>query len=171
MKVLKWLDRHAEEIILVVLCVAMAVILMLQVIMRRIVGSSLSWAEEVTRYMFVWSGFLSISLTIRNQTAMRLTLFVEAMPRLIRHIVTIGVYVIMVLFFGYMTVIAFLQLGSMNQTSAALEIPMVTMYIAPMLGFALTTVRCLQAIWIAMHAPKHSEPGPAPKLGEDGEVL
>lgn len=167
MKVIKWLDRHAEEVILVVLLVAMTVILMLQVIMRRVFGASLSWAEEVTRYMFVWSGFLSVSLTIQNQSAMRLTLFVEAMPRLLRHIITIGVYVVMALFFGYMSVIAFVQLGSMNQTSAALEIPMVTMYIAPLLGFVLTTIRCLQAIWIALHAPKHTPAASKPK--EDGD--
>lgn len=170
MKLVKWINRHIEEVILVALLVAMAVILMLQIIMRRVVGSSLSWAEEVTRYMFVWSGFLSISMTIQNQSAMRLTLFVEAMPRMLRHIITVAVYVVMVLFFGYMTIIAFVQLGSMNQTSAALEIPMVTMYLAPFFGFALSTIRCIQAIWIAARAPKHPEPGPAPKLREEGDA-
>lgn len=165
MKLIKWIDNHIEEMILVALLVAMAVILLLQIIMRRVVGSSLSWAEEVTRYMFVWSGFLSISMTIRDKTAMRLTLFVEAMPRLIRHVITIGFYIVMLLFFSYMTIVAFVQLGSMNQTSAALQIPMVTMYIAPFLGFALSSVRCIQEIWITVRTPETE-----PEDNEGGEI-
>jgi len=147
MKVIKWLDSHIEEIILVALLVAMAVILLIQIIMRRIVGSSLSWAEEVTRYMFVWSGFLSISLTIKHHTAMRLTLFVDSMPEKVRKFLGVFAYLLMAVFFGFMTIVAYAQLGSMNQTSAALEIPMVTMYLSPLIGFALTTIRCIQELF------------------------
>ncbi len=30
--------------------------------MRRVMGASLFWAEEVVRYLFVWSGFLRVFL-------------------------------------------------------------------------------------------------------------
>ena len=74
MKAVKWLNRHAEEVVLVAMLILMLLIEVAQILMRRVVGSSLSWAEEVVRYLFVWSGFLSISFTIQNQSAMRLTI-------------------------------------------------------------------------------------------------
>lgn len=55
----------------------------------------------------------------------------------------------LVIFFGYMSAVAFVQLGSMHQTSAALGIPMFYIYLAPLLGFALTTIRCAQSVIIA----------------------
>ncbi|MCQ5131102.1 TRAP transporter small permease [Butyricicoccus faecihominis] len=146
MKAIKWLNRHAEEVLLVAMLVVMLVVEIAQIFMRRVMGSSLSWAEEVVRYLFVWSGFLSISFTIQNQSAMRLTMLVAAMPRMVRHICIAVVYIALTAFFGYMAAVAVVQLGSMHQTSAALGMPMVYVYLAPVVGFILTTVRSIQAL-------------------------
>ncbi|WP_122790002.1 TRAP transporter small permease [Intestinibacillus sp. Marseille-P6563] len=148
MRVVKWLDRHAEEVLLVVMLIAMLIIEIAQIFMRRVMGASLSWAEEVVRYLFVWSGFLSISFTIQNQSAMRLTMLVAALPRMARHVCIAFVYIMLTVFFGYMSAVAIVQLGSMHQTSAALGMPMVYVYLAPVLGFILTVIRCLQALVI-----------------------
>lgn len=93
MKAVKWLNRHAEEVVLVAMLILMLLIEVAQIFMRRVVGSSLSWAEEVVRYLFVWSGFLSISFTIQNQSAMRLTMAVAALPRMLRHVCIAAVYI------------------------------------------------------------------------------
>ena len=148
MRVVKWLDRHAEEVLLVVMLIAMLIIEIAQIFMRRVMGASLSWAEEVVRYLFVWSGFLSISFTIQNQSAMRLTMLVAALPRMARHVCIAFVYIMLTVFFGSMSAVAIVQLGSMHQTSAALGMPMVYVYLAPVLGFILTVIRCLQALVI-----------------------
>ena len=47
------LDRHAEEVLLVVILIAMRIIEIAQIFMRRVMGASLPWAEEVVRYLFV----------------------------------------------------------------------------------------------------------------------
>ena len=146
MKAVKWLNRHAEEVVLVAMLILMLLIEVAQIFMRRVVGSSLSWAEDVVRYQFVWSGFLSISFTIQNQSAMRLTMAVAALPRMLRHVCIAAVYIMLTVFFGYMSAVAFVQLGSMHQTSAALGMPMVYVYLAPLVGFVLTTVRSMQAL-------------------------
>lgn len=71
MKAVKWLNRHAEEVLLVIMLIAMLLVEVAQIFMRRVMGASLSWAEEIVRYLFVWFGFLSISFTIQNQSALR----------------------------------------------------------------------------------------------------
>ena len=146
MKIVKWLDEHVEEVFLVTMLVLMTVVMVLQIMMRYVFGTSLSWAEEVTRYMFVWSGFISISYTLKNQTAMRLTVAVAAMPRKIRHYTLLFQYMLMLVFFSFMSYVAVIQMGSMRQVSAALEIPMNFVYVSTVIGFVLTSVRCIQAL-------------------------
>ena len=52
MKILKLIDEYLEMSICVVLMIAIAVILGLQVFMRYVMQDSLSWSEELSRYMF-----------------------------------------------------------------------------------------------------------------------
>ena len=60
-KVLHWIDEYLEETLLVAALAAMAVIMGIQVFSRYVLGASLSWSEELTRYIFIWAGFLSVS--------------------------------------------------------------------------------------------------------------
>lgn len=65
-KVLHWLDENLEEFLLVVFLIAMTLIMGIQVLSRYVFGQSLSWSEEITRYLFIWSGFLSVSYCSKN---------------------------------------------------------------------------------------------------------
>ena len=60
-KILHWLDENLEEFLLVFFLIAMTLIMGIQVFCRYVLGQSLSWSEEITRYLFIWSGFLSVS--------------------------------------------------------------------------------------------------------------
>ena len=60
-KILHWLDENLEEFLLVFFPIAMTLIMGIQVFCRYVLGQSLSWSEELTRYLFIWSGFLSVS--------------------------------------------------------------------------------------------------------------
>ena len=66
MKVLKWLDEYAEISICVALLSAMTLILAVQVFMRYVMGASLSWSEELARYLFIWLIYLGISFGARQ---------------------------------------------------------------------------------------------------------
>ena len=56
-KTLHWLDENLEEFLLVVMLAAMTLIMGIQIFSRYALGQSLSWSEEVTRFLFIWSGF------------------------------------------------------------------------------------------------------------------
>ncbi len=60
-KVFVWLNDSLEEFLMVVSLILMTLIMGIQVFSRYILGASLSWSEELTRYIFVWAGFLSVS--------------------------------------------------------------------------------------------------------------
>ena len=81
MKVLKWLDEHFEETLLVICLVLIACVCLIQVIIRNIPWiPSLQWAEEFCRFAWIWSVFLSLPYTIRKGTMLRVNVLLDLMP-------------------------------------------------------------------------------------------
>ena len=123
MKVIKWLDKHFEGTLLSISLVMMTVILVAQIIMRYFFKSSLTWAEELSCILLVWSGFLSISYTLRTNTAMRLTMLLSYLPRLGRNAVLLAAQIIMLVFF----LVPFILTQVMsNLATLTIFIPLVT---------------------------------------------
>ena len=60
-KVFVWLNDSLAEFLMVASLILMTLIMGIQVFSRYVLGASLSWSEELTRYIFVWAGFLSVS--------------------------------------------------------------------------------------------------------------
>ena len=52
-RVFHWLDENLEEFLLVIGLIAMTLIMGIQVFCRYVLGMSLSWSEELTRYIFI----------------------------------------------------------------------------------------------------------------------
>lgn len=80
-KVIRWLDDYLEEVLLVAALAAMAVIMGVQVFCRYVLGASLSWSEELTRYIFIWAGFLSISYCTKKCISIKIEQFVALFPK------------------------------------------------------------------------------------------
>ena len=75
-KILHWLDENLEEFILVIFLIAMTLIMGIQIFCRYVLGMSLSWSEELTRYLFIWCGFLSVSYCSKKCLSIKIEQFV-----------------------------------------------------------------------------------------------
>ena len=64
MKKIGEIINKAEEWILVVIMLALSVVVFLQVVFRYS-GHSLSWSEELSRYLAIWATFLGASYGFR----------------------------------------------------------------------------------------------------------
>ena len=71
MKVIKWLDKHLEEVFLVLILVAIVLVMLYQIIRRYVFNSSLTWSEEFCRYAFTWFIFIAYSYSIRLGSELR----------------------------------------------------------------------------------------------------
>lgn len=80
-KILHYLDEYLEEFLMVIFLIAMTLIMGIQVFSRYILGMSLSWSEEITRYLFIWSAFLSVSLCTRKCISIKIDQFIQLFPR------------------------------------------------------------------------------------------
>lgn len=81
MKILRWLDDNLEETLLIILLVAMTLLMGVQVFSRYLLNASLSWSEELTRYLFIWSGFLSVSYCIKKWISIKIDQIINMFPK------------------------------------------------------------------------------------------
>lgn len=66
-----------EEYALVYTMAACVVIVFAQVVSRKVFNSSLSWSEELTKYLFVWLIWLGTSLAAKDKEHINLTLVLD----------------------------------------------------------------------------------------------
>lgn len=148
MLVLKWLDEHFEEFILVILLILISTVMMAQVIARTI-WSSMSWAEELARYAYVWTVFLSLGYTIKKGNALRVTVLMDLLPHKVHktiEIVTNFIMLALYAVFFYYSITYTNKVRLSAQSSPAMEIPMWIMYLSTVIGFGLATIRMIQEI-------------------------
>lgn len=149
MKLLHWLDEYVEIGISVALMLAMTAILAVQVFMRYVMGASLAWSEEIARYMFIWLIYLSISYGARQMRHIKIDAALGLFPDGARRWVVVLGDILFLVFALYVVWTAWSVVGRqmmLNQRSPAIGIPMWAIYSAPMVGFALTTIRQVQTI-------------------------
>lgn len=152
MKVLHWLDKHMEETFLVVMLVLIACVSMLQVIVRKIPGmSSLTWAEEFCRFMWIWSVFISLPYTIRMENMLRVGVLKDLLPDFLKKIVNLAVDIVTMLsmaYLGYYSVTVYQNIARSNEISPAMQWHMSFVYVFMVIGFFLGAVRGIQMILI-----------------------
>lgn len=149
LKIIKEIDAHFEEIIMALLLIGISFIILLQIVMR-LMGMSLPWPEELARYFYVWSVFLSLAFTIRTKTILRVDLLVSFLPRKVQAKTVIALQLINAVLYSTLAVYAvrvvhFVKIS--GQTSPALEFPMYLVYMVIPFGFTLTAYRSLQQIY------------------------
>lgn len=148
MKVLKWLDEHFEEAILIVLLVLIACIELIQVIFRNLsFVDALTWPEEFCRFCWIWSVFLSLPFTIRKGSMLRVNVIVDMFPQAVRKSINILIdlvnAVVMGVLFKYSIEVVD-KIKTSAEASPAMTWPMWIIYSIMLVGFGLGVLRALQ---------------------------
>ncbi len=168
-KVLLYLERNLEEILMIILLIGMTVIMGIQVFSRYILGVSLSWSEELTRYLFIWSAFLSVSLCTRKCISIKIDQFIKIFPKRGEAAFKVLNLVISLLFFLYLIPYAAYYLKTTiasGQVSPAIGIPMYWVQAAPLVSFSLCGIRLIQRLVINIRIVLGKEQ----RLAEEGSL-
>lgn len=129
---------------MVSLLCGMVLIMIIQIFCRYVLGMSLSWSEEITRYLFVWSAFISISLCTKLTINIRIDLIISKLSARGKALVKIFNLTVEFAFFAYMIPYAYRYLISTiesGQVSPACGIPMYWVQSAPLVCFTLCLLR------------------------------
>lgn len=145
----KFLDKHLEESILVLLITLMSLLIVIQVFMRYVLNDSLAWSEELARYCFIWATYIGVSYGVRENMHICVEAVTNRLPLPYQHYAAILAHIIFIVFAvlvmkeGYALSMKVFKFG---QTSSSLSIPMGYIYLAPAVGFGLVILRLLQKI-------------------------
>ena len=158
---LKFLD-HLEEWLIAVLMGAATLIVFVAVIHRYAAGwpipvvqdwlltINLSWAQELTIYMFIWMAKFGAAYGVRTGIHVGVDVLINRLPDAYRR-----KYVLFGLFAGALFTIVVGSLGAnyvweighTDQVSADLELPLWMVYLCIPLGSYLMCFRFLQVAW------------------------
>lgn len=146
---IKWLDDNFEETAMIILLSAMTIVMGIQICSRYVFGYSLSWSEEITRYLFIWSAFLSLGYCIKKGISIKIEQFINIYSEKEKKYIKIINYFLEISMFIYLIPFSITYLyGSISggQISPALGIPMYMVQSAPLVGFTLGFIRVIQRI-------------------------
>ena len=144
---LKAIDDYLEETILLILLVLMTAIMGVQIVSRYVFQNSLTWSEELVRYMFVWSAFLGVPFCIKHGLSIKVDQFRNLFPiplqKVLMYIDKIIIFLLFLVLFIYsFTVVKATYLS--GQTSPAMQLPMWTVQISVTVSSLLSMIRSIQ---------------------------
>ena len=147
-KIIDWYDKLEKNIFIISL-LATTLILFLQVIMRKVFNNSLSWSEELTRYIFIWQIWCGISIAQRQGRHIQVDLIFNIVKgwgkkavRILASVLNIGFCCFMV-YVGCQVVATHWSMGTL---SPAMRIPMWTVYLSLPFSFFVTMIRYIQIL-------------------------
>lgn len=155
----KKLWDNFEEYILVSSLVFTVSLIFLQVIMRYVFRHSLSWSEELARYVFLWQIWLGASLAVKKRRHLRIEAVKDLLPKDKQKYLEL---LTLLIWFGFSLFLAFKgsQLTKMlfmrGQVSPAMQIPMAYAYASVPVGSALMAIRLIGEI-IGLFKPAKEE--------------
>jgi TRAP-type C4-dicarboxylate transport system permease small subunit len=131
------LAERVVQVTLVGMVAVMTVIIILQVFMRYLLLYSLSWSEEVARYLMIWVSFLGASLALKYGFHIGVEFVTNRIPEKMRGWVNLTAKLGMLLFLIYFTIGGVrLSWAVRDQDSPALLFSMAYAYLsAPVGGF------------------------------------
>jgi TRAP-type transport system small permease protein len=156
-------SRASEKIVqitLVGMVGVMTVIIIIQVFMRYLFLYSLSWSEEVARYLMIWVSFLGASLALKYGFHIGVEFVINRIPEKIRGWTNLVAKLGMLLFLIYFTIGGFrVSWAVRDQDSPALLFSMAYAYLSAPVGGLFMIIQLLNLLiedWIKVRKRRWS---------------
>ena len=167
-KFLNFIDRLDGYIAAFFLAITVA-LLSIQVFNRYLLGISLAWTEELSRFTFIWCVYFGVSMAVRSGEHVRIVAHLKAF--LPFRVYTTFVFVADLIWLVFSCVMLIVSIQFLGTTikypfiSPAMGISMLWVYLIIPLVFALMIVRLIQVNYLKIKKgptvvdEDHFEPG------------
>jgi TRAP-type C4-dicarboxylate transport system permease small subunit len=121
-----------------------------QVLFRFAFHISLAWSEELVRYVFIWSVFLTAALAFNLNTHIVIDFLIVWYPPGLKRLAALMSWVCVIIGIIVLFILGLQLIGAPSvrfQKSPAMEIPMTIPYAAIPVGCVLMMVNALRATW------------------------
>lgn len=124
----------------------MTILVFIQVVMRYVFSNSLSWSEEMARFIFLWLSWIGASYAVKERSHFRVEMFADMLKGKARKYFE---YLILIIWFLFSFAMAYygtkllLFIYDTGQCSAAMDIPMTWPYASVPAGCVLMCIRLI----------------------------
>lgn len=139
-----------EEYLLVASLVLTVIIVFAQIIMRYVFNASLSWSEELTRYIFIYQIWLGASVGVKESKHIRVEMIYGLFKGRSRHLVDIMALSIFFAFCLFLTINSSWLVQTLFQRhslSTGLRLPLAYAYAAVPIGCGMMALRLVGQIY------------------------
>lgn len=140
--------NKTEEVCLVIMFALMVLAIFLQIIMRFVFNNSLSWSEELGKFIFVWISWLGISIGQRKNEHIKITMVVDKLSPKYQNIIEIVANFILLVILAVTIYYAILLVQfQQNVNYAGIKISSSWGYLSLVLGCSFMGLRILGRIY------------------------
>lgn len=148
MKIVRWLDKNFETYLVSMALFALVVVMSTQIFLRIVVDSYLSWTEEFARHLFICMTFIGISMSIKENIAIKFDLLNAFISKKAQAILSLLSYIIVLaLFLALLQPSVALAERMSHIMATTLPYSMLGVYSFVVLSFCLVIVRTTQLIF------------------------
>lgn len=147
---LKKIWDDLEETLLIWSYLLVVPLLFVQVVSRYVFNHSLTWSEELVRYVFIWQIWLGSSYCVKENRHIRIDVFTDRLSPSVRRAFETFITVICIVFCCFMIYKGQAVMGlvmRMDQKSPAMELPMYFVYSCIPISCALMIVRYVERLF------------------------
>lgn len=147
MALLRWLERHFEELICCTALVIIAISVFAQVIARYVFQVALHWTEETAAMCMVWAVYIGAALCVRERFHIRIMIGVKSLPEGFGKVIVIAADILWALFCIFMLWVSWDYLyvfWRFPETSPSLGINQFYPQTILVIGYGLMLIRLVQ---------------------------
>jgi len=139
------LDKVME--IVIVLMLAVMVVVTGAQIVCRVFFTSLSWSEEATRYLLIWSTLLGAGCVYKHSGHISITVLQDLLPEKAKDVMQIVIHVLCMVLFVLIAFYGIKYFGKQGrQLSPTMRLPMRYVYTCIPIGAGIMIVHALDAV-------------------------
>lgn len=139
------LDK-AMEVVIVAMLGIMVVVTGAQIVCR-VFFTSLSWSEEATRYLLIWSTLLGAGCVYKHSGHISITVLQDLLPEKAKDVLQIVIHALCIVLFALIVFYGIKYFGKQGrQLSATMRLPMKYVYTCIPLGAGIMIVHAVDAV-------------------------
>jgi TRAP-type C4-dicarboxylate transport system permease small subunit len=149
----KYRDYALEDYLVLIVFWVLAGVVFAQFFSRYVLNSSITWTEEIARYLLIFVGFAGSIMAVRRNSHIFVEVFYRFIPPALGMIAARLVDIVKIVFFGIGTWLSWKIIPIMAEhRMVSVNLPMSWIYIAVFVSFLIMTLR---SIYLAYHHFKY----------------
>ena len=148
----KVINRFEEYGVIVALS-AMTILYSLSIVSRYITKTSMPWADELVRLLFIWATFLGTSIGVKRGAHLGVSVIQTSLPRKWQKYVVIAITLCCVFTCAILSWHGVRMVNlqfTMGQRSSQLGVPIFLVGLAIPVGLALSLLRFIQILFVKL---------------------